>query len=75
MDAVDSICPPLVARKTATRVLLKTYYSANGRIELVEQPSNEHTVLAHRVIGDLAERIRRDDQRLLGALIGASPWE
>jgi hypothetical protein len=36
------------------------------RIELAEQLSNEHAVLALRVIGDRARGIRRDDERVIG---------
>ena len=54
---------------------VKDAFSANVRIELVEQLSNEHAVLAFRVIGDLARRISEMVSALLGALIGASPWE
>src|SRR5213592_4326536 len=53
--------------------LVEGAFSANLRIELVEQLSNEHAVLAVRVIGDLARRIRRDDERVVGRVDWRKP--
>jgi hypothetical protein len=53
--------------------LVEGAFSANVRTELVEQLSNEHAVLALRVIGDLARRIRRDDERVVGRVDWRKP--
>ena len=71
----------------ATRVLLKDGFDAGLGGEVVEQLGHQHAVLAVEIVGDLARRRRRQDQRVVGrgdrreavgegaeaALIGVAP--
>src|SRR5207253_5097602 len=53
--------------------LVEDAFSANLRIELVEQLSNEHAMLALHVIGDTTRRVRRHDEGVIGRIDQRKP--
>src|SRR5215475_5115293 len=74
-EDTDGICAPLEARKTATRVLLKTPSALTGALSSLSNSVTSTLCSPFVSSATLPGVFDEMTSALFGALTGASPWE